>query len=526
MTSSDEEVHVSTTPLQDKADVDERLSALLTNAAAVRAIAGAVENTLGPKGLDTMLVDRNGDIVVTNAGVTILDRMEVSHPAARMVINIARTQHEQIGDGTTTATIMAGALVNEGLGYVIKGVPVSRLIEGMEQGIRHCLSTLEHQAVKISDVDDPNAYQVALVAGRGYEDIAHGVCELARLIGPGKVQDRTFRLSERIISEVGASLEVYPGLIIRRRRVNEQMPVKVENTRVLVLDDGLGPEELSEAALRTEAGFAQYLHYQELFRDKLEKIVAMGIRCIVLEGGIDEYAEERLTREGVMVLSRLFSSDFRNIIDFTGARPMKRTGLGRKEESILADCGFAGEVQEDVKLGHIRIAGGKGGTMATMCIGASTEEVVGEKERIASDAASSLQAALCGGIVPGGGSAEFALISSMKDLRRKVNGMTAYGIDCVIEALKRPMAQIIANSGFNPLEKLEDVVRALEKNGGYWGIDCDTGEVCAVMEKGVIDPFLVKKHALQAAMEVASAILRINTIIKMKDRGNFSRQEG
>ncbi len=516
---------MSTTPLQDKADVNERLSALLTNAAAVRAIAGAVENTLGPKGLDTMLVDRTGDIVVTNAGVTILDRMEVSHPAARMVINIARNQHEQIGDGTTTATIMAGALVNEGLGYVIKGVPVSRLIEGMEQGIRHCLTTLEKQAMKVADIDDPHAFQVALVAGRGYEDIAHGVCELAGLIGPGKVNDRTFRLSERITAEVGASLEVYPGLIIKKRRVNEQMPKRVENARVLVMDDGLGPEELSEAALRTEAGFAQYLHYQELFRENLEKIVAMGIRCIVLEGGIDEYAEERLTREGVMVISRLFPSDFRSVLEFTGALPMKRTGLGRKEESILANCGFAVEVCEDVKLGNIRIAGGKGEAMATMCIGASTEEVVGEKERIACDAASSLQAALCGGIVPGGGSAEFALIPSMKELRKEVHGMTAYGIDCVIEALKRPMAQIITNAGFNPLEKLEDVTRALEENGGYWGIDCDTGAVCAVLERGVIDPFLVKKHALQAAMEVASAILRINTIIKMKDRGHSAAQE-
>lgn len=517
---------MSTTPLQDKADVDERLSALLTNAAAVRAVAGAVENTLGPKGLDTMLVDRNGGIVVTNAGVTILDRMEVSHPAARMVINIARTQHEQIGDGTTTATIMAGALVNEGLGYVIKGVPVSRLIEGMEQGIGQCLSMLEKLAVKISDVDDPNAYKVALVAGRGCHDIAAGVCELARLIGPEKVSDRTFRLSDRLIAEVGAPLEVYPGLIIKKRRINEQMPRKVENTRVLVLDDSLAPEELSEAALRTEAGFAQYLHYQELFRESLEKIVAMGIRCIVLEGGIDEYAEECLTREGVMVLSRLYSSDFRSVVDFTGARPMKRTGLGRREEAILAGCGFAGEVVEDVKLGHVRIAGGKGRNMATMCIGASTEEVVGEKERIASDAACSLQAALCGGIVPGGGSAEFSLISSMKELRRQVHGMTAYGIDCVIEALKRPMAQIITNAGFNPLEKLEDVARALEESGGDRGIDCDTGEVCPLLERGVIDPLLVKKHALQAAMEVASAILRINTIIKMKDGGHRTPQEG
>jgi archaeal chaperonin len=501
----------------EKIDVDERLSALLTNAAAVRAIAGAVENTLGPHGLDTMLVDRSGDIVVTNAGVTILDRMEVTHPAARMVINIARNQHEQIGDGTTTATIMAGALVNEGLNYIIKGVPVSKILEGIKAGIEACLEETEKKALKIKNLDDPMLFNVARVAGRGQDDIAMGIIGLASCIRRNKLLDPVFRLSDRIIAEVGAENEVYRGLLIKKRRINDQMPRKLENATVLVLEDSLRPEELGDNALKTEAGFSKFLEHQEGFRHTCARLVAMGVKLIVLEGGIDEYAEELFTREGVMVLGRVNGPEFRDILEFTGARSLKRTGLLRDESALMPYLGYAAKVSEDQKLGHIRIAGGRGESNATFLIGATTEEVAGEKERIARDAASSLQAAVRGGVVAGGGALEIGLISLMKKVRNAAQGMAVYGVDCVIEALRRPMAQIVANAGFNPLEKIEEVIKRNEESPEAWGIDCDSGAIVNMMKQGIVDPLLVKRHVLKAALEVAAAILRINTIIKMRD---------
>ena len=165
------------------ADVDERLAALMTNSNAIRAIASAVEGTLGPKGLDTMLVDQFGEVVITNDGVTILTMMEANHPAARMLINIARAQQEEIGDGTTTATVLAGALVSAGVEQVARGVPVARVIEGLRAGLKKALQVMHEQARPVTDLGDPAIRQVALIAGRGHEDIADLVIQAAVMIG-------------------------------------------------------------------------------------------------------------------------------------------------------------------------------------------------------------------------------------------------------------------------------------------------------------------------------------------------------
>ena len=161
-------------------EADESLAALMTNASAVRAIAAAVQGTIGPKGLDTMLVDRFGEVIITNDGVTILDKMDVNHPAAKMVINIAKAQQHEVGDGTTTATIMAGALVNEGVGQVLRGVPVARVIEGIRLGISLAQTELTKRAKAFKDIKDPKLSSIAMVAGRENADIADLVVQAAR----------------------------------------------------------------------------------------------------------------------------------------------------------------------------------------------------------------------------------------------------------------------------------------------------------------------------------------------------------
>ncbi|HWJ03894.1 MAG TPA: TCP-1/cpn60 chaperonin family protein, partial [Verrucomicrobiae bacterium] len=166
----------------------------------------------------------------------------------------------------------------------------------------------------------------------------------------------------------------------------------------------------------------------------------------------------------------------------------------------------------------VRILSGAGKPMATVLVGAATAEVVGERERIAKDAASSVQAAVQAGVVPGGGAVELALAREVERVRQDTRGMAAYGVLCVVEALKRPFTQIVLNAGFNPLEKLGDVIAAqVEMHKDSLSVDCDSGEVVDMMENGVVDPALVKIHALKAAGEVAEAILRIDTIIRKRE---------
>jgi chaperonin GroEL (HSP60 family) len=206
---------------------------------------------------------------------------------------------------------------------------------------------------------------------------------------------------------------------------------------------------------------------------------------------------------------------------------IKRTGLKKELADLDKYIGFAEKIYEDEKLEQVRILGGKGKPMATILVGAATEEVVGERERIAKDAASSVQAAVKGGYVPGGGSIEIAIAREVEKTRDQLKGMAAYGVDCVANALRRPLSQIVENAGYNHLEKLEQVIAAQHRqNIDSLGIDCDTGEVADMLDRGVIDPAPVKLHAIKAAGEVAVAILRIDTIIKKKEEGVAAKPSG
>ncbi|MHB9094882.1 MAG: TCP-1/cpn60 chaperonin family protein [Eubacteriales bacterium] len=499
-------------------DIDERLAALVTNSNAVRAIAAAVEGTLGPKGLDTMLVDKYGEVVITNDGVTILTTMEANHPAAKMLINIAKAQQAEIGDGTTTATVMAGALVSEGVDQVVKGVPVTRIIEGIRAGVTKAVQLIQEKASLVGGMDDPVLRQVALIAGREHGDIADLVVEAARMTGAEKLKDPSFKLSDTITSEEGAENEVFLGVIINKQRLSKHMPKEITNAKILVVDDALEPEEIEDEALATEAGFARYQELQEQFNSNLKKITELGVKAIIVDRGVDSYAEEVLTDAGIMVVQRVSNKELLKAAEHTGARPIKRTGLRKETANLMKYLGKAKKIYEDEKLEHIRILGGKGKPMATVLVGAATEEVVGERERIAKDAAASVQASVKGGVVPGGGAIELALAREVEKVRESVRGMAVYGIDCVVEALKRPFSQIVANAGFNPLEKIGDVVAAQLKEGREsLALDCDSGDVADMFELGVVDPSMVKLHALKAAGEIAEAILRIDTIIKKKE---------
>lgn len=505
--------------MANKNEAEGSSTALEMNVNAIKAVAGAVQGTIGPKGLDTMLVDQFGDVVITNDGLTILNLMEVNHPAAKMLINIAKAQQEEVGDGTTTATIMAGELVNEGLNQVRQGVPVAKVIEGLRKGSKKTLELIKENSRQIQGLNDPVLHKIALVAGREYEDIANLVVEAAQMVGKEKLEEPSFKLADTIKAIEGAENQVFLGVILNRERINKQMPKSFEdNVKILIIDDALEPEEIEDEALATEAGFNKYLQIREEFKNNIFKIIDLGVNVVLVDRGVDDLAEEILHDAGIMVVSRVAHRELNNAAEHTGAKMIKRTGLKKSLQDIEKNIGFAQKVYEDEKLEHIRILKGKGKPIATIIVSASTKEVVGERERIAKDAASAVQASVRGGYVPGGGSIELALARDMEQLQKDMKGMGAFGVKCVVAALKRPFLQIVANAGFNPLEKLGDVTQAqVEQKINSLAIDCEGGQVTDMLEIGVVDPTLVKMHALKAASEVAEAILRIDTIIRKKE---------
>ena len=501
------------------AEVDEKLAALLSNSQAIAAVASAVEGTIGPKGLNCMLVDRFGDVTITNDGATILERIDVSHPAARLLINTARAQEARVGDGTTTATLLAAALIAEGVSQVKRGVPVTRIIEGMRAGMAEAIAACSDLAILVPEADSPLARQAALIAGRGDEGIADLVVRAAAAVPREKLLgDRGFRLADLVLAHEAADSELVAGLVLDKTRMSRQMPRRVAPARIAVLDDALEPESVEEEALATESGFRRYMDLRTAFDEGITRLVNAGVNCVIAQKGVADSAEEVFVQAGVLTLRRVSAGDIARVVAHTGARPLKRAGLRRTAEELATFCGAADEVYEDERLSHVRIIGGGGESSATIVVGAATREVKDERARVARDAAFAVQAALQDGVLPGGGATEIAACRRVRQLRETARGMAAYGVDCVIEALKRPVSQIIANAGFNPLEKVEEVaVAQAEADSPRLAVDCDTGDICDMVELGVVDAASVKKHALQTALETAEAILRINAVIRKRE---------
>ena len=284
--------------------------------------------------------------------------------------------------------------------------------------------------------------RAALIAGRGEEDLAHLALNAARCIPWAKlVEDPVFRLGQRIIACVGAENEVLAGVVLEKSRLNQQMPAVVAPARLLLLDDALEPETVEPEALGTEAGFQRYLHLQSEFQEDLKKLVFLNVNCVLAARGIGETAEEMLLEQGILGVRRVSRRELVAVGQHTGARPLKRTALRRSARELEKNLGTATRVEDDERLGQLRIVGGGGETTATIIVGAATPAVRDERRRIAEDAASAVQAALQGGLLPGGGAAEIAALRHVLARRAEASGMAVYGVDCVIEALKRPLAQ-------------------------------------------------------------------------------------
>ena len=498
-------------------EIEERYQALFSNAAAVKALTQAVSTSLGPKGLDTMLVDRFGEVVVTNDGVTILTLMDAQHPAARMIVNMARAQEREVGDGTTTAAVLAGALISEGINQILKGVPVAKVLAGMSKAVNFCLELILKNSLKISDIYDNRLLNAARIAARGDERVSE-IIQKAAILLQNKLKDPGFKLGDLVLAKVGAKTSLVPGVVINKSPVWEEGSLEISNVKLLVLDDGLYPEEIEGEALSSEAGFTQYLNNQKIFQENLLKLKQLGVNLIVLTRGISDTAEEFCYENDIMVITRITQKELKRILEYTGARAAKRSSLNKPLSELEKIFGYAKTFRYDAKLSLTVIEGGAGKPTATVLIGAATDEVVDEQERIAKDAAGSFEAAYRSGVLPGGGAFLLFLSREVDGLKNQLSGMESYGVMAFAEALKAPFRIMAENAGFNGLEKLGDLMALqVQKNNFAIGLDFETGEAADMFAMEVVDPAEVIYQAVKNASEVAISLLKINTIIKMKD---------
>jgi chaperonin GroEL (HSP60 family) len=314
-----------------------------------------------------------------------------------------------------------------------------------------------------------------------------------------------------------AKNEVWNGILLHKKPIHAQLQHSARFKHILVLHDALEPEAIDEEALATESGFRTFLEMREQFKEQLQRLIELQVGLILVDRSVDPEAEQFCADHGIMLVQRLTRQEVLQLCEYTGAKPVRRSALKKTSAELASILGAAGTIVYDDKIERIRLSEGEGKPLVTLIVGASTREIVGERSRIAMDAAAALQAALCGGYLPGGGAAEIAAAHELDRYRESLQGMESFGISAVSQALRKPLAQIVLNAGYNPLEKVEEIKAAqLLMQTDSLGIDCDTGKLIDCLEAGIVDPTPVKLHALQAAGEVAGALLRIHTVIKMK----------
>ncbi len=505
-------------PLIGHQEAEENFRTLLNNTSAAQAISRVVEGTIGPQGLDVMLIDNFGGIAVSNDGLTILNLMEVKHPVARMIISAVKSQQSEVGDGTTTTAILAGALIAEGSSRIFKGVPVNYLVDGINKGIKEAIQLINEATVHVSSLDDKHLFDTALIAGRGYEDIARLVVNAANLSGMEKLLHPGYKLAQAVAACESVADMVFNGVIINKQAINNHiLPEYMVNPVIMVIDDALGPGKIDNDALKTDSGFRHYMQSREVYEHNLQKIRDSGVNLLVVDRGIDDMAEEFFSRSGIAAVHRVSAREIDDLCRHTGAQKIKRSTLDENMEKLRQYTGYARKVRFDKKNQQVWVCDGQGESLATILIGASTREVAEERERIAQDAAAAVQAAVQGGMVAGGGTLELWLAERLQESADHEDSLSSYGVACVSEALKRPFLCMATNAGLNPLKKLGEIAAAQKEAGSSSvSIDYSSEQLIDAFEKGIVDPAGVKINALKTAGEVAAAVLRINMIIKMQ----------
>jgi chaperonin GroEL (HSP60 family) len=489
-------------------------NALESNSNAVMAVADTVRTTLGPKGLDKLLIDQAMNRHVSNDGVTILLSLKAIHPVARMIVEIAERQEQLVGDGTTTAVVMAAEMIKEGKRLVKElGVHPTKVVEGIESGVKHSCQILVREAKKISlnDIALEQIVKTSLSSKMDGQKLSPLVILALRSVGKNALYNESFDFDKSImvIRRTNMDDRVVNGIILERKRMDPEMPLEIKDARVMIVKLDLKP--VKESWLKENSKYEEILHMENdrvsKSKEIVDAILATGANTILIASPeVDEFVENFFVSRKVFAV-RISTEEIEYLSRYTGAKPIRMMD-DLKKPGIL---GRADRIYEEESNGVIYLENGSGRNIVTMIVSGTTKETSLERWRAAIDGVNAAEAALNNGVVAGGGAAELHLIEKVKSLRLK--GLEQVGLEVVTAALESIMRQILTNAGFNGLEK----VMAAKASSDDFGIDIDTGETVDMWKKGVLDPLLVKTMALEAAGEIAKSVLRIDRNLAAED---------
>jgi thermosome len=498
------------------------------NIAAARAVAESVRSTLGPKGMDKMLVTSLGDIVVTNDGVTILDEMDIDNPTAEMVVEVAETQEEEAGDGTTTAVAIAGDLLKNAEDLLDQDIHPTAIIKGFTLASEQARDELEAVAVDIENDDDETLKQVAGTAmtGKGAEQYSDHLSELvvdaAQAVtveadDGSTVVDLAFLKIETQTGQSPAGSELLEGGAISKDPVHEDMPRTVEDGDVLLVDE---PLELSEAEADTQVSVTdpgqldEFLQQEEQeLRALVDDIVDLGADAVLCQKGIDDMVQHYLAKEGILALRRVKRSDIEFLREVLGAKVVSDLSTATE-----ADLG-AGSLRRDEGEELFYIEGtAENAHGVTLLLRGSTDHVVDEIERGVNDALDVVGGALMTGqVLPGGGAPEIEVASRLREFADSVSGRQQLAVEAYADALEVVPRVLAENAGYDSIDTLVDLRAAHSEGNEQVGINVHTGEVENTFDAGIVETPGAKKQALSSAGEAANLVLKIDDIISAGD---------
>ncbi len=506
-----------------------------TNIMAAKLVAETVRTTLGPKGMDKMLVDNMGDIVVTNDGVTILEEMQIEHPAAKMIVEVAKTQEDEVGDGTTTAVILAGELLKNAERLLDQEIHPTVIAKGYRIAAERSQEILNKISENINEKDVETLKKIAITAmtGKGAEAAKELLADLAVKAIKQVIEHENNQLlididNVKLEKKVGGGIEnteLVQGIVLDKEKVHLSMPRFIKNAKIALIDSAIeikDTETDAKISISSPDQLQMFVEQEEkILKNMVDKIVKSGANVVFCQKGIDDIAQHYLVKNGIYAARRIKESDMEKLAKATNARIVTRL-----DDLNSKDLGYAGVVEErkigDEELTYVKEC--KNPKAVTILIRGGTKHVVDEVERAMKDALGDIISSLkVGKIVAGGGATEMEVAKQLRQYANKFSGREQLAILAFADSIEVVPRTLAENAGLDPIDMLTELRVRHDKGEKWAGLDVFKGKVVDSWKANVIEPLKIKTQAIKSASEVTELILRIDDVIAA---GNLSKSQG
>ena len=495
------------------------------NIMAAKLVADLVKSSLGPRGLDKMLVDPIGDVTITNDGATILKEIDVQHPAAKMVVEVSKTIDTEVGDGTTSSVIVTGALLEKAEHLLSKDVHSSVIIEGYQAALEKSLELLSQIAKTISPDDRSTLLKIAKTSmqskliSEDSEPISKLVVDAVLKIAVKKTDGYSVDLDNiKVEKKSGASIQdtaLITGIVLDKEIIHSGMPTKIERAKIALINTALEVEKTemsAEIRINDPTQMQMFLEEENrMLKTMVEKIHEVGVTVLICQKGIDDIAQHYLAKHGILAVRRVKESDMTKLAKATGGRVSSNIDDLSEKDLGHADLVQQKKVETDK---WVFIEGCKNPQSVTLLIRGGSQRIVDEVDRSIHDALMVVKDVIeKPSIVGGGGAPEAFIASNLKEWADNFDGREQLAIKKYAESLEVIPLTIAENAGMDPIDTMVNL-RAKQSQGSKWtGIDARNGKIADMYSKDIVEPVVVKEQILKSTTETANMILRIDDVI-------------